>query len=595
MSIRSGSALKLALIPTFVVLVLSLYPQINIWISRGRDWSGAYAVTNYDEPAYSAYINGLISGKSRRSDPITGQEDLNYESLYSVQMVPAYAVAIPARVLGLSASSVFILLNILIPIFASLAIYMLIRDVTDDDLAASVGVLVVLCLGTLVVFQGEISRMVFDAAVVDFFPFLRRYQPGVAFPLFFVFCFFVWRSFTVEQNGVKYAIFSGLTLAVLVFSYFFLWTAAIAWLAMLTFLWVLFKRNEVRRVVPRVGVIAAFAVSALVPYSILLSNRNTNTDDTQLLVLTRAPDLFHISEIVGVVIVVAIGLLLFRRKIEIGSAVMMALSFALTPVILFNQQVITGRVLQPVHYEIFIANYLVLLSFVILVSTVAKTNEAHAPLFRKVMIYCGVAVAAWGFIESSGAARRGAAYENLRDNAMPALIHLRNEPERSTIISTNLMVADFIPTVTTHRPLWNPHVNSAGGLDHAQNLDLFYKYLYYSGFDENELAKAISENVFEVKAALFGGGRALSALDSNAKGVTRNEIDEAVQRYRDIRNNFDPSKAANPVITHIIVPAKAEPNYANLDRWYQRDEGKTFGLFKVYVLTPRTNSAIPQN
>jgi hypothetical protein len=35
----------------------------------------------------------------------------------------------------------------------------------------------------------------------------------------------------------------------------------------------------------------------------------------------------------------------------------------------------------------------------------------------------------------------------------------------------------------------------------------------------------------------------------------------------------------------MIVPTKAEPNFADIDRWYQRDEGKTLGLFKVYTLT----------
>lgn len=587
----NASVLKHALIPTLVLVVLSLYPQINIWISRGSDWSGAYTVTNYDEPAYSAYANSLIAGKDRRNDPFIGQDNVAYESLYSIQMVPAYAVAIPARYLGLSASSVFIALNFLIPIFASLAVFVLIRDITKDDLISSAGVLVVLCLGTLVVFQGAISRMVFDAALVDFFPYLRRYQPGVAFPLFFVFCFFVWRAFTSDETirGVKYAVFAGVCIVALVFSYFFLWTAALAWLACVTILWAIFRRKDLFRLAVSASIVTVFAIAAVIPYFILLSNRNPNTDSSQLLVFTHVPDLLRVSEIVGVVIAAVIGVLILRRKIVIDAVSIMALSMSLTPVILFNQQLITGRVLQPVHYEIFIANYLVLAALVILTSIVMKAIETpeRKPQFRRFLVLGSLAVAAWGFIESSTAARRGAGYENLRDNAMAVLKHLRDEPSPSTIVSTNIMVADFIPTVTTHRPLWNPHINSAGGLDHRQNLELFYKYLYYSGFETKDLERALRENVFEVRAALFGGGRALSALDAGAASITVSEISEAVRAYGEFRNGFDRARASDPVLTHIIVPVKAEPSYANLDRWYQRDEGRTFGLFKVYALRPR--------
>jgi hypothetical protein len=152
--------------------------------------------------------------------------------------------------------------------------------------------------------------------------------------------------------------------------------------------------------------------------------------------------------------------------------------------------------------------------------------------FRRGLIYAGVAIAIWGFIESSATAKRNAGYENLRDEAMPALTYLRdsgikpvNDEAAPTVISTNLTVAEYLPTVTMYRPLWNAHTNSAGGVDHDENRELFYKYLYYSGFDENDLAKAIDERLFEVIAALFGGGRALPTLSSGSMPVTKAEID----------------------------------------------------------------------
>ncbi len=600
-----GSAAKFALIPAVIVLFLAIYPQINIWSVKGGDWHGAYVVSNYDEVAYSAYVNSLIEGKSRRNDPFIGQDDLPYESLYSIQVIPAYSIAIPARFFGFSASTAFILLNFLIPIFACLAIFLLIRDVTKDDLLASVGVLTVLCLGAAIAFQGELQHMILGNYLCDFFPFLRRYQPGFAFPLFFLFCLFLWRAFTAEKNKMAmiYTIISGLTLVVLVFSYFFLWTAALAWFACLTILWLAARKEDRSTTIIKAGIIVLFGISAIIPYFLLLSNRTPNTDSIQLLNYTRIPNLFEVPEIIGFLIAGGIFYLIRHGKLKLDSPdVLFTLSITLTPILLFNQQVVTGRSLQPVHYEVFVANYLLLTALVFFVSLIRRSfpGESFASKYRKALIYAGVAVVVWGFIESSATAKRNAGFENLRDAAVPALGYLREEglqkPKKTTaptVMSNDLMVADYIPTVTSYRPLWNPHTNSAGGVNHDENLELFYKYLYYSGYDEKDLTKAINENLFEVMAALFGGGRALPSLSRDSQPVTKGEVEKEIGKYRNFRNNFNEANASDPLISYIIVPTKAEPNFSNLDRWYQRDEGKTFGLFKVYGLRPRFASQPP--
>ena len=65
-------SLKFAAIPTVIVLFLAVYPQLNLWMATGKPGSGAYFVSNYDEVAYSAYVNSLIAGRPRTNDPFTG-------------------------------------------------------------------------------------------------------------------------------------------------------------------------------------------------------------------------------------------------------------------------------------------------------------------------------------------------------------------------------------------------------------------------------------------------------------------------------------------------------------------------------------------
>lgn len=593
-----GSTFKYAAVPTIVVLLLAIFPQLNIWMVKGSDWNGAFVVSNYDEVAYSAYVHSLIEGRPRTNDPFIGRDDVETESLYSIQFVPAYSLAIPARVLGLSASSVFVILNFLIPIFSTLAIFFLIRAVTGNDLVSAVGVTAVLCLGTAVAFQGELQHRILGNYLCDFFPFLRRYQPGFAFPLFFFFCLLVWKMLTGERRSrtLAYSIAAGAVLAILVFSYFFLWTAAVAWLGCLALLWLMFRKEDRRSTIIRVGVVGVFWLATVVPYFLMLANRPQNMDDTQLLSLTRLPNLFALPEVIGFVVIVVVAVLVGKGKLSLRSPdVLFILSLAITPFVLFNQQVVTGRSLQPVHYEIFVANYLNMIALVLLAWVGGKAffGESAAAKLKRPLLYFGLAVLAWGFIESSATATRNAAYESLRDDAMPALNYLGNQESSQlpasgrypTVISTNLMVADYIPTVTSYRSLWNPHTNSAGGVNLAENKELFYRYLYYSGFDEKDVAKALDEGLFEVKAAFFGGGRALSELEKGAAPITLAEVEAELKNYAKFRAEFTRAKAVDPELSYIIVPTKAEPKFEKLDRWYQRDEGKEFGLFKVYKLT----------
>src|SRR5436305_361717 len=144
---------KYAAIPTLVVVFLAIYPQLNLWIAKGSSWHGAYFVSNYDEVAYSAYVNGLINGKPRKYDPYLASET-SRESLYSIQFIPAYSVAVPARLLGLSTSSTFIILSLLSAAISALFIFWFLFEMTGDHLLSQAGVLLFCCVGTAVAVRG---------------------------------------------------------------------------------------------------------------------------------------------------------------------------------------------------------------------------------------------------------------------------------------------------------------------------------------------------------------------------------------------------------------------------------------------------------
>ncbi len=590
---------KYAAIPMIFVVLLAFYPQLNFWAAKGSDWNGAYYVCNFDEVAYSAYVEALINGKPRKYDPYLAAES-DHESFYSIQFVPAYSIAMPARLLGLNASVAFMILIILSAAFSALFIFWLLQMVTGDELLSAAGVCVICCLGALIAYEGELRNWIEGRLLVDFLPFLRRYQPGFAFPLFFLFCGLVWRSLTdsSRKNNYLFSLLSGIAFAALVFSYFFLWTAAAAWLGCVYVLYLMWNRAALKVVLINLGFVGGCAVAALIPYFIMLSGRAPHVDSVQLLASTHMPDYESLSLAVGLVVVLGIAVFAWRGRMKMSSPqTLFTVAFAIAPLVLLNQQVITGRSLQPVHYEIFISNYLVLTALVLFLSLIFKQTaggEGARPI-RRAVIYIGVVAACWGIVEASGSTNRNNEFADLRDKTIPAIRHIadleKQKPQGTkpaAVFAVNTGMADFIPTIADLRPLWSSHSTSAGGIDIAENKRLFYLFLYYAGYDENDVSEGLRAGAFEITAALFGSERALPELGKKQDPITSGEIAAESRLYGDFARNFSKGSASDPVLSYVIINADGEPNLTNLDRWYQRDAGTVTGTLKVYnvVLKP---------
>jgi len=611
MSTEPAIKWKWGALATLAMTIIALYPQFNLWIARGSNWQGSYVLTQGDEVAYSAYINALIDGRPRRNDPFNGRDDVpgnpTYESLFSVQFVPAYAIALPARLLGLSTSTVFIWLIIIGAITSSLAIFWLLATLTGESKLAAVGVLFALCFGALAAGQGAARLMLAGQRVHDMFSFLRRYQPSIVFPLFFVFCVLIWRAYTRESGRTRlaYSLAAGALFSVLVFSYFFIWTAAAAWFVGLALLWIVFRRAEFKRVALTSAIVGLFALAAVIPFFIMLSHRNSSMDQTQLLLMTRAPDLLYPPEIIGFIVLAVLGYACWRKRLEVSTPqLLFAASFALVPFLLFNQQIVTGRTLQPIHYKVFIANYVALISVVLLCFLLWRAFGAERAVPPRLLVLATAVVLTWGLIEVSDITKRDAAKARLRDDALPVSRRLTamakedgslasalagKSPWPLVYVST-LDVAGSIPSDSPMSVMWALHT-PACGVSLAESKERFYQYMYYSGLSPKEVATGMAERRFIVLAPLFGVERVIEGLAPDPRPITADEMREELRRYGDFFAHFSRQQATHPTLNYVVIPNnEAAPSFDNLDKWYERDAGEEVGSFKIYRLKLRTQN-----
>lgn len=588
---------RFGFLAAFVVALFALFPQITVWNERGGEFNGVFASNDLDEPAYAAYLQALIDGRPRKNDPYSGRDETTenpqYESIFSIQFAAPYAVAIPARIFGLNASQVFIALLWLASFATALALFWLLAQITEDSRLAAIGTLVVMFGGALVAGNGYIKELLGGGAY-PFLPFLRRYIPAVGFPFFFAMFGFVWLALKSEIKRTKYisAIAAAVCFGFLVFSYFYLWTTAAAFLFALTLIWLIVRPENWKENFRFLLLIDILAFLFLLPYGYLLSKRAPSADAVQLLVLTHAPDLFRTSAIVcyAALLIIALAVVLKLAQIK-DQFIIFLVSFAVVPFIVFNHQIITGRSLQPFHYEYYVCNYLVALTAVLTLTIFFKRIK-HQKIYSLILLIVGLISVVWGYLEVKQTTKLLVYWNVERDEAMPVskrLVELAKENEQlygKTAVTLNFdyVQADNQPTVAPQAVLWARHQHVFAGVNWEENKTRYYQMLYYAGRDADWLRQNFRNGDIEAYMALFGWDRFNATLSVNAKPLTVGEVEEEVRRYDSYYKNFSLAQASEPKLSFAVVPKTGDWDLANLQRWYEIDEGEDFGKYTLHKL-----------
>jgi len=588
--------------------LISLLPQANFSRVRGSNWHGTFYTYHPDETPYAAYVNSLIEGRPRRNDPYSGRVDgmdgALPESLMSIQFVPAYSLALPARWLGLSAMTMFIVLTPLVSIASVLAIFWLLGTMTNDSRLATAGALFVLGMGGLARGQFFVRNFGGIATPYIYMLFERRYEPAFAFPLFFIFFGLVWLVLRSQDRPAVLAatIAAAAVFTALVFSYYFLWTAAAAWVLSLILVLAISHTENWRRDLRRLAPLAGLMVLTLVLYAYLLFHRATSIDAEQGLTFTHAPDLFRPPAILCVLLLLMLGVGVWRGRSERNDPRWrLAATFALAPLIMFNQQIVTGRSLQPIHYEQFVANYVSLVALVLTAAVLwsAFKHDRKIPAF--VLLVIAAISTGRAFQEIWLAARSRLTLSTIVDDSRLAGLRLaelaRNPSEAAHVQSdvvlvispVSFIVSDSLPVTAPQPVLWAPHMFSFAGLQPRENRERFYQQLYYSGISQETLRADTLERTY-FRLANFGWARVIQGLNAKWQPITEAEEQAALGDYQRYVETFDAKRAAGPQLSYVVAPANATTDFSRIDRWYERDPGEQAGSYMIYRVRLRPSS-----
>jgi hypothetical protein len=448
-----------------------------------------------------------------------------------------------------------------------------------------------------------------------FLPFLRRYVPGVPIAFFFFFCGFTWRALTLAARRARLvsAVAAGVLFAAMVYSYFYHWTAAAALLGSLALLWLLARPAGWRKVIEPFALMSLCAVVSLVPYFILLSRRAPTMDAVQALTYSRAPDLWRGVVLLDALVLVALLFGVWRRWLDARSpAVVFNAALAFSVLVVFNQQIITGRSLQPMHYEQYIGNYVALLAASLALGLLWQGRKtlkgagdeklvaeraagAAATGVRRLIphrVWLPVALAAllWGAGETVFITRRAAPGNLFKDEWAEVALRLKEMARDGTdaqtephpvVFNPSVYLIDNLPTYAPHATVWAPHMFVFSNVSVEENKERFFKFLYYSGVGANDFETIYRQQGY-IYFAIFGWHRANPRLTVNYQPITQAEIDVEKNNYANFHASFDRRRAAQPTISYVVTQTDQPFNFAPLDRWYARDAGERIGRHIIH-------------
>jgi hypothetical protein len=268
----------------------------------------------------------------------------------------------------------------------------------------------------------------------------------------------------------------------------------------------------------------------------------------------------------------------------------MGAAFALSVLAVFNQQVITGRSLQPIHYQWFIANYSALVAIVLTAAVWWRRGVQRGLQNNRLALVAGAALLL-AFGEVWLAASVSFVYNRRIDESIPVTRRLAELDQTSTsapvVLMSDLKLADRLPTDAPQAVLWAPRMLVFPGVSEAENRERFWQQLYYLGYDEKKFWAEMNHSDWNFLSGMFSYHRLSPAVTGDQTPITLEELRAQLARYLTFLRSFDRARATRPQLSYLIVRADGEPDYANLDHWYQRDAGERIGGFVLYRLKLR--------
>ena len=435
---------KLAIFFALLTSILIIAPQIYFRFEHKND--GIYqGIELLPDSPRSALTREVLDGHP-------GVANVYYkdgkDGPYLWQPLQPIVVGYMGKIFSLDINNTILLSRLVLPFVIFLLIYSFVLLFFRDKLVALSGAALLL-LGDPILSYSGISRIIRGMSPDSFLRVASPVNPAMIYLPFFAFLVVFW-LFYKKQNW-RYGIASAVLLGLNFYNYFYSWSWLYAFGGILILL-SLFQKKW--REATKLASVFLGGLLIAIPYFINLYQATlypTYGDASAHfgVVLSHAP-MFVGFTVIGALIVFLVG---FPREDREGY--FFGLALLLTPFITQNQQIITGKVLQPAHYHWFFNKPLAVVFVLLVIFHLLNSRGLHfykkilATIIIAVSVFVGVFTQAVSYAHDSrdGGSiaierqRYGPVMKWLSENgAKEAVVFANDEASHLTVIYTPLNV-----------------------------------------------------------------------------------------------------------------------------------------------------------
>lgn len=372
---------KWAVILAVLIGLIITLPQIYFRIAHQDIYQGIN-LSGPDLETYSMRVQEVRDGYFSIASPAWLEgKDLPYLLTPLSEIISSLL----GSIFGLDITNTAILARFVFPFFIFLFIYILIYQWIKKKSIALTAAATVSLSTNLVSFKELWNLFFTDQKTLQFFlPMARFIIPQV--PIFFFFGFLVLFWFFLKRNNWFYGIISGIILGLSFYVYPYTWTFLFAFLGCLILVFI-FTKQWIK--IKNILLIFVIALLVTIPFfwNLWQAMNHPFYADASLrygMVKGHTP---QVGLIVSITLI--IFLLFFTRKQK--EKYYFCLALVLTPLIVLNQQVITGIVLAPAHYHWYFHKPLAII-FLIIILFEQLDKRIKKPNFKKICCFSLVAI-----------------------------------------------------------------------------------------------------------------------------------------------------------------------------------------------------------
>lgn len=365
---------KWAVFFAIIVAIITAAPQIYFPIQHGESYQGMFWTCTDNEDAYLSRIREVQDGyASQSSVPFNYGKDSPYLEPPLSEILVAYL----GKVFFLDINGTILLARLVFAFIGFIVVYGFALLLSKEKLTAISASIVLFLANSLFSRTGLIALLQGESPGALFINFFRPIYPQVSLCFFFAFLFFFWLFF--EKKQWRWGIISSFILGLSFYIYPFNWTFLYVFCGVLLFIFFLKKQWPDLK---RIALLVLGSILVAIPYFLNFYNAllHPNFGEVSLrwgLIDSRQPLLGFL--VPGLFI---IFLLFFPKKWK--ERYIFSLALLLTPFIVLNQQLITGKMMEFGHYHWYINQPIAIVFLIIILFYWAKIIHDKYQFLRKI-------------------------------------------------------------------------------------------------------------------------------------------------------------------------------------------------------------------